>query len=432
MTLSNEELIQHLTDCRDNVAEMFYRHHIFSVPSIFVTGLYISKTCEWTQLPTNDVLQLLKGSSPVSAGIGAGELAELAKTLERDGVSPDQFQGQSPEDVLQALRSKPEPVGPAIEKYLETVGMQLTSGYDITERYLLEVPQLLVGSIWSALAKRETTDDSAQMQRLQEAVRGKVPPEHQAEFESLLEEARLVNRLRDERGVYNEAPAFGIARRAVLEAGKRLENEGRLQDQALLLHAGHEEMLSLLRGEDGPTRPTRPTRPTNEELRERMDWYENNNSDDAPLFFGPPPQPPPPAEALPEIARVAERAIGAVLGQVFDPPEAKKTSRAAVDGFPASPGLYEGTARVIHSPSDFKRLEQGDVLVTKNTSATFNVVLPLLGAIVTDRGGQLSHAAIVAREYGIPGIVSTRNATQVIPDGAKVRVDGSRGTVEIL
>ena len=77
--MSNEELIQHLSACRDNVAEMFYRHHIFSIPSIFVTGLYISKTCEWTQLPTNDVLQLLKGSSPVSAGIGAGELAELAK-----------------------------------------------------------------------------------------------------------------------------------------------------------------------------------------------------------------------------------------------------------------------------------------------------------------------------------------------------------------
>jgi pyruvate,water dikinase len=56
----------------------------------------------------------------------------------------------------------------------------------------------------------------------------------------------------------------------------------------------------------------------------------------------------------------------------------------------------------------------------------------MLGAIITDRGGQLSHAAIVAREYGIPGVVSTRNATQVIPDGARVRVDGSTGTVEIL
>jgi pyruvate,water dikinase len=56
----------------------------------------------------------------------------------------------------------------------------------------------------------------------------------------------------------------------------------------------------------------------------------------------------------------------------------------------------------------------------------------LLGAIVTDRGGALSHAAIVAREHGIPGVVSTRSATTDIPDGARVRVDGDAGTVEIL
>ena len=56
----------------------------------------------------------------------------------------------------------------------------------------------------------------------------------------------------------------------------------------------------------------------------------------------------------------------------------------------------------------------------------------MLGAIVTDRGGQLSHAAIVAREYGIPCVVGTRNATQMIPDGKKVRIDGAAGTVEIL
>jgi rifampicin phosphotransferase len=72
------------------------------------------------------------------------------------------------------------------------------------------------------------------------------------------------------------------------------------------------------------------------------------------------------------------------------------------------------------------------VLVTRNTSPYFNVVLPLLGAIVTDRGGQLSHAAIVAREYGIPGVVGTREATSVIPDGAWVRVDGQTGEVRVL
>ena len=66
------------------------------------------------------------------------------------------------------------------------------------------------------------------------------------------------------------------------------------------------------------------------------------------------------------------------------------------------------------------------------TTPYFTVVLPLLGAIVTDRGGQLSHAAIVAREYGIPGIVGTREATRTIPDGARVRVDGRTGEVRPL
>lgn len=58
--------------------------------------------------------------------------------------------------------------------------------------------------------------------------------------------------------------------------------------------------------------------------------------------------------------------------------------------------------------------------------------MPMLGAIVTDRGGQLSHAAIIAREFNIPAIVGSRNATQIIPDGAQVRVDGTAGTVEVL
>ena len=95
-------------------------------------------------------------------------------------------------------------------------------------------------------------------------------------------------------------------------------------------------------------------------------------------------------------------------------------------------GVYEGTARLVDSPADFGRVRPGDVLVTRMTSPYFTVVLPLLGAIVTDRGGQLCHAAIVAREYGIPGIVGTREATSTIPDGAQVRVDGATGEVRLL
>ena len=107
-------------------------------------------------------------------------------------------------------------------------------------------------------------------------------------------------------------------------------------------------------------------------------------------------------------------------------------STTVLRGLAVNTGSYVGTARLVGSPAEFDRVQQGDVLVTRMTSPYFNVVLPLLGAIVTDRGGQLSHAAIVAREYGIPGIVGTREATTRIPDGALVRVDGSTGEVRLL
>ncbi len=102
----------------------------------------------------------------------------------------------------------------------------------------------------------------------------------------------------------------------------------------------------------------------------------------------------------------------------------RRRRQKSVAGLPVHPGVYEGPARIINGPEDFNRLQQGDVLVTRNTGPAFNVVLPLLGAIVTDRGGQLSHAAIVAREYGIPAVVGTREATTMFADGARVRVNG--------
>ena len=101
-------------------------------------------------------------------------------------------------------------------------------------------------------------------------------------------------------------------------------------------------------------------------------------------------------------------------------------------GLSVNAGTYEGPARLVDSSADFEKIKQGDVLVTRMTSPYFNVVLPMLGAIVTDRGGQLCHAAIVAREYGIPGIVGTRDATRTIQDGARVRVDGTTGEVRLL
>jgi rifampicin phosphotransferase len=125
------------------------------------------------------------------------------------------------------------------------------------------------------------------------------------------------------------------------------------------------------------------------------------------------------------------RAIASYLGSMIDEPEANREART-IRGLPASTGKHIGTARIVVDPADFDRLGPGDVLVARITTPAYNLVLPLLGAVVTDRGGVLSHPAIVAREYGIPGVVGTRNATTRIPDGATVEVDGDAGTVEVL
>jgi len=422
-SLDNEGLVKHMIDCYENASEMIYRHHIFTIPSIIPVGLYLDKVCQWTGATPGEVLSLLKGSSPVSKGIAVAELEEIVLLLRQEGIDADQFRGMPPVEVLHTLRSRNGNIDTAIENYLHIVGMQLTSGYDITERYALEMPELLVGNIWSALAGNTADENQAADEAARQAMRLKVPAEYRDEFNSLLDEACFINRLRDERGVYNEARAFGLSRRAVLEAGKRLHAEGRLPQAATLLHASHEEMLSLLRGKSGPTV---------EQLQERENWYNNKTTDDVPAFLGPPPEPPPPLETLPEDARPGEAAIGAAFGNLAAPPIAAASPEPVVRGHPVSAGSYEGIARLIQSPADFQRLQQGDVLITKNTSATFNVVLPMLGAIVTDRGGQLSHAAIIAREYGIPALVGTGNATKMIADGARVRVDGVAGTVEVL
>jgi pyruvate,water dikinase len=103
-----------------------------------------------------------------------------------------------------------------------------------------------------------------------------------------------------------------------------------------------------------------------------------------------------------------------------------------IKGFAASSGVVEGTARVVKSVQEIGRLQKGDILVCQVTNPTWAPVFQKIAAAVSDIGGSMSHAAIVAREYGLPAVVGTGKATSRIPDGARIRVDGARGIVTIL
>src|SRR5262245_47939038 len=418
-TLSDDALAAHLTRCRNHHAEMLYQHMRFTAAAIVPTGDFLAHVGDWTGLPPAELLGLMRGTSPVSAGASA-QLGQLIAAVRQDPRAQKAL--ESNDDAartLEALRSLDRGTGVAVTAYLDLVGYRLLDGFDISNPYALELPDALLRAIRAAVAGTGT--DASDVEGRIASVRGKVPPQHQAQFDELLEEARLTYPIRDERGVFSDIWASGLMRRAARAGGRRLAAKGRIHEAAHFVDAGLEEMRAMLSGAGAPSA---------DELASRFAYRAAHSSKDAPPVMGPPPHAPDLSGLPPAAARMA-RAIGISLNALFGSSEAKH-EKHMLRGLSASRGVYEGTARRISHPSEFDRIVKGDVLITESTTEAFNILLPLLGAIVTDSGGLLSHAAIVAREYGIPGVVGTREATVRIADGARVRVDGDAGEVTVL
>jgi pyruvate,water dikinase len=417
--LSNEELVAYLRRCRDHHAAMITQHMRYTASAVVPTGDFLAHVGEWTGLPPSELLGLMRGASPVSAGASA-ELERLIRAVGSDTRAQELLASDGePAETLDALRSRDGETGAAMTAYLDLVGNRLLDGFDIAEPSALELPDQLLGAIRTAVAT--PTDDAGVEARIAE-VRSQVAEEHRDTFDELLEEARLLYRLRDERGVYSDIWACGIVRRAVLAAGRRLADARRIHAPEHLIDAGVDEMAALLAGAD---------RPSADELAARMEYRTTHSAKDAPATLGPPPPAPADPSTLPPPVARLMRATGIALGALFGSSEAQH-EEDLLRGLAASPGVYEGPARLVSGPGDFNRIVQGDVLVTVSTTEAFNILLPLLGGIVTDSGGLLSHSAIVAREYGIPGVVGTREATERVPDGARVRVNGTAGEVSVL
>ena len=114
--------------------------------------------------------------------------------------------------------------------------------------------------------------------------------------------------------------------------------------------------------------------------------------------------------------------------------KAEKTeiSKTVLKGIPGCPGVQEGIAHLVSDPSELDTVKEGEILVCKMTNPAWVVSYSKISALVTDTGGALSHPAVVAREFGVPCVVGTRRATQLIKTGDKIRVDGSIGVVEVL
>jgi phosphohistidine swiveling domain-containing protein len=420
--LSDQELVAYLEDCHEHHKEMIYQHMRHTGAAMVTIGDLLAHASEWTGVPHAELLSMMQGAAPVSAG-ASHELARMVAAIRTDPAAQELLRSdEDPGEILDRLRNLSSETGQAVNAYLELTGYRLLDGFDISGRYALEMPDALLRAIRVQVDGGGSEATEAETEAKIARVREKVPDEHRAEFDDLVEEARLMYRIRDERGVYSDIWASGIMRRAALEGGRRLANRGRIHDPEHFVDASFEEMKALVLNTGGPSA---------DELRDRYKWRTTHTAKDAPMHLGPPSPPPPDPSGLPPAEARMMRAAGITMDSMFAP-SMEAHEESVLHGLAASGGTYEGPARRVAGPEEFNRIAKGDVLITECTSEAFNILLPLLGALVTDSGGLLSHPAIVSREYGIPGVVGTRDATDRIPDGVRVRVDGDAGQVTVL
>jgi phosphohistidine swiveling domain-containing protein len=311
---------------------------------------------------------------------------------------------------------------PAVDEFVRSIGFRLVDGFDITFPTGLERPQVLLGRLDAAL-EVDPSEAIARADALAAALRERVPAEHIAEFDDLLAESRYVNRLRDERGLYSDVAAVGILRLALLEYGSRLAQRGAINTPSDILAINGGELADLRTG--GSTLSA-------SDLAERSAWVAAISDHGAPRYLGDPPPDPPPMDQLPPpLARVMQ-AIGFGIEGILGQLDEAQGDETHVAGIGVHEGVYEGPVYLVSSIDDLFEIQQGDVLVSQTTGGAFNSMIHLVGAIVTDHGSYISHAAIVARECGLPAVVGCINATERLQQGQRVRVDGGTGEVIVL
>eukprot|EP00516_Mucochytrium_quahogii_P002249 CAMPEP_0203755702 /NCGR_PEP_ID=MMETSP0098-20131031/9107_1 /ASSEMBLY_ACC=CAM_ASM_000208 /TAXON_ID=96639 /ORGANISM=" , Strain NY0313808BC1" /LENGTH=930 /DNA_ID=CAMNT_0050647279 /DNA_START=795 /DNA_END=3587 /DNA_ORIENTATION=- len=447
-TLSDKELVVYLAEMVEYGKRMYKHHSEYCMYNLAPLGFFVLKAEELSdgRISRSQAFNALSGASVVSEGLH-GEFPETIGQLMNNRVAREiinsDAQGKAGLDKLEASLS-----GKLLDSYREMIShieYRLADGYDIANETLKEQPGLLWAGIKSAVSSMEKQTDPAYAKQKQQLEQEKFSDLRQqvidksklSEFDEALSDARATAPIRDERALYTDLWAMGILRHVILEAGRRIVRKSkRMNEPTLALEATLEELTDMLSPswkEDLNFWAT---------LRGRRSYRQTASIRDAPELIGG-------IKVLPTRAHFpneyfARTALATILvvDEIFAAPDCETEDvengsygqgscldANTTKGSPGANGTYTGRVCVIKSANDLQKIQQGDVVVTTYSSSLVNFIIPICGALVTDFGAQLSHAAICAREANIPCVVGTKYSTVKFKDGDVVTVDGTRGIV---
>jgi pyruvate,water dikinase len=313
-------------------------------------------------------------------------------------------------DDLRSLDGGAQLVG-EIERFLERHGNLGHAGEDMRQLAWADDPPSLLRELDRRIAHpgedpdarhaRLIAEGDAIAARARETLRDR--PGDLAEFEEVLATARDAGPLTEEHNYWLDRQVQAHMARVFRAMGRRLAAEGLTADAKDVYPLRQAEISAALR----------ERRDLRELVRERAAEYARWRRLRAPAWLGANPGANPPT-----LADLQYRA-----------PQDDPT---VIKGAPASGGLRRGPATLVRSAADFPKMRPGDVLVCRSSNVSWIPLFTIAAAVVTDIGGPLSHAAVVAREFGVPAVVGCAVALERLRDGMMVEVDGDRGTVRPL
>ena len=253
----------------------------------------------------------------------------------------------------------------------------------------------------------------------------KLPGDQEREqFEQMLSACQKTYAFNEDHNFYIEQGTFVGMREIFLAIGQRLVKIGIIENPDDTIFMTRNELLILV--QDLSENEDVAVMINNHLFRSlvaarRKEWEEACSEAKSPLFIGMPP---------PGMKDPIGMKVFGITPRLFQPPAEEAEGR--LEGFPGSSGVVEGTARVISDAKEFGLVQPGDILVCPYTAPAWTPLFSKIKAIVADTGGMLTHAAICAREYGIPAVVGTWEATSRIKNGQRIKVDGDKGIVHLL
>lgn len=351
-------------------------------------------------LGRRELIADLGGGAPTRTDAYNRALALLADQVRADRELLALVVGNGPAEALAAIEDRDAFSGfrANLDRFLREFGRrETTSPLLVSTPTLAESPEVVLGMV-AALAQRDAPPDepasrsAVALEKLftHRCLKGRRSRERIRRWVTAAQEGVA---FREDTHFYFAAP-LPTLRAAVLEIGRRLRSAGLLADAADVFHLRWDEVTSIRDPERIPAGRIRALR---RGIRQRA--AKRAELSHVPLI---------------DVTRVFPSAAA---------------GDALVSGTAAGAGTVTGVARIVRGAEDFHKLGEGEILVCPYTNPVWTPLFQRAAAVVVDTGALASHAAIVAREYGIPAVMGTGNGTSVIADGQRIAVDGARGRV---